>query len=151
MLPGNDLGEVGDAGKVLKHEGNQGQPVAAKMSLRRHHHHLVKEGIDGRAKTYLLNNFLVDGEIITEAGSAAIIAYEAVHGRTKISAPVVKKGLTDDQFEALRIATKQPYRWDSLPDRTRKSLLRREWVVEENDLPKVTSEGLRVYQENLTA
>lgn len=121
--------------------------------------------IDARAKIYLVKNLLVDGETVTEAGLAAMTAYEAEHGRPEIAAPVEKIAppprtprestpkktiLSDKQIEAFRIALKQPYRWDTVPGRTRNVMIANNWITVNGDhLPKLTVEGQRVYDMSL--
>lgn len=121
--------------------------------------------IDGRAKLYLAKNQLVDDETVTEAGLAAMTAYEAVYGRLEIVAPVEKLPLvtkpprepkekrvilSEKQMEAFRIVVKQPYRWDSVASRTRNVMTASNWVtVDHNHLPKLTPEGQRIYDANV--
>jgi hypothetical protein len=107
----------------------------------------------------------VDGDLATatEAGKAAIVEYEAVHGVQDISPPDPKERievvklvreprekkvvLTDKQMKAFVIAVKQPYKWDIVVStKVAKMLVTAGWIVIANGFPKLTAEGTRVYE-----
>lgn len=93
----------------------------------------------------IARGFVSDNQI-TETGKDALALHEAVNAR---AAPTVT--LTVSQREAFGIVANSPDKWDDLHGKTQNLLINSGWVEMIGKVPSLTSTGLDIYQNIVTA